>query len=134
MDTKFCKDCQQDKTVDAFPRQPRNKDGLNTYCRQCQSSRTKASPNYKGNLRKAQLKSFYGITPEIYSDLFDLQNGVCAICGSDESESMREHLCVDHDHSTGVVRGLLCHSCNIGLGKFKDDSELLKKAIIYLQK
>lgn len=132
METKLCKDCQLDVPVADFPKQPKNRDGLNSYCRKCQNIRTVSSPKYRENIRKAQLKKFYGITPEDYSSLFDLQNGVCAICGSDDSESMREYLCVDHDHATNVVRGLLCHSCNIGLGKFKDDANILLKAVKYL--
>lgn len=131
MTTKVCKDCLIEKSIDEFPKQPRNKDGLFTYCRPCNQVRTIKSPNYKASVRKAQLKKNYGITPEDYDSMFAKQKGVCAICSEADNEK-REYLCVDHDHATGVVRGLLCHNCNIGLGKFKDDPELLNKAIWYL--
>ena len=131
MTTKVCKDCQVEKPSIDFPKQPRNKDGLNTYCRSCQNIRTKASPNWKSNVRTASLKKNYGITPEDYDLMFAKQQGVCAICSQPDDEK-RQYLCVDHDHATGVVRGLLCHNCNIGLGKFQDDPNLLNKAIWYL--
>lgn len=131
MDTKLCKDCQQEKPATDFPKQPRNKDGLNTYCRSCQTIRTKASPNYRSNVRIAHLKKNYGITLDQYDEMFAKQKGVCAICSQPEV-SKREYLCVDHDHASGRVRGLLCHDCNIGLGKFKDDATRLNKAIWYL--
>mgnify|MGYP000013335075 CR=1 FL=1 len=131
MSTKFCKDCQIEKSIDEFPKQPRNKDGLFTYCRSCNNARTVKSPNYKLAVRKAQLKKNYGITPEDYDLMFAKQQGVCAICSQPDNEK-RQYLCVDHDHASGVVRGLLCHNCNIGLGKFQDDPNLLNKAIWYL--
>jgi Recombination endonuclease VII len=64
-------------------------------------------------------------------ELFERQNGTCAICGREEWEKVKV-LGVDHDHKTGRVRGLLCTDCNMGLGKFKDDPALLRKAIKYL--
>ena len=63
------------------------------------------------------------------------QGGRCAICGVHHSElNDREHfnLFVDHDHETGIVRGLLCTHCNVGLGHFRDSPNLLAKAIAYL--
>jgi len=71
-------------------------------------------------------KSRYGLTAEQYNDLLVAQGGRCAICKSDTL------LQVDHDHTTDVVRGLLCRECNMGLGKFKDCVELLTRAINYL--
>lgn len=55
----------------------------------------------------------------------------CAICGVEETK--RYHA-LDHDHKTGRLRGILCHSCNVGLGHFKDDPALLAKAIAYLDR
>lgn len=73
----------------------------------------------------------YGITPEEYAALLDRQLGRCAICRAD-SAGGRGGWHVDHDHNTGKVRGLLCHSCNLGLGHLKDDPALLRAAMEYL--
>jgi len=62
--------------------------------------------------------------------MLDEQEGVCAICR--RPPSAMTHLAVDHDHSTGVVRGLLCGACNLGLGNFRDDPDLLWRANQYL--
>lgn len=76
------------------------------------------------------LKHNYGITLEQYEAMVIEQNGVCKIC---------KHVCerygrlsVDHNHSTGEVRGLLCNNCNTSLGGFKDKSDVLRKAADYL--
>lgn len=65
------------------------------------------------------------------TELLEVQNNQCAICGESESES--EQLHVDHDHASGLVRGMLCRGCNLGLGNFKDDPIRLAVAIAYLQ-
>lgn len=80
------------------------------------------------NLRKQ-----YGINLEQYNQLLAEQNANCAICGLNQSE-IPLGLAVDHNHKTNCVRGLLCLNCNQGIGKFKDDPELLLKAIGYLRK
>ena len=71
----------------------------------------------------------YGLTIEQYDQMLFEQSYVCAICHKPCSKA----LAVDHDHKTGAVRGLLCMNCNHGLGKFKDDPNLLMAAIKYLQ-
>ncbi len=79
------------------------------------------------------------ITLNDYAKLLEEQKNKCAICGNEEtcidgrsSDKKPRRLSIDHCHSTGKVRGLLCHACNIAIGKFKDDIELLKKAITYI--
>jgi len=62
----------------------------------------------------------------------DTQKGVCAVCGRVETWRLPRKLSVDHDHLTGIVRGLLCHRCNIGIGYFEDDPERLHSAAKYL--
>ena len=62
-----------------------------------------------------------------------LQNGRCAICGKHQNK-FKKALSVDHCHKKGIIRGLLCNSCNLGLGKFYDNCELLNNAIYYLKK
>ena len=79
----------------------------------------------------------YGLSIEDYNALLEAQGGLCAICG--QAETMKRggvtwDLSVDHDHDTGVVRGLLCIACNHGLGRFRDDPRLLEAAIAYLRR
>ena len=80
--------------------------------------------------RGSRLKREYGISLQEYDRLCELQNNVCAICLKRKGEEM---LIVDHNHKTGKVRGLLCSDCNKGLGFFRDNSELLEKARVYLR-
>lgn len=77
----------------------------------------------------------YGLTNEEYKKMYNDQKGVCKICGKNNNtkEGKAKRLCVDHCHKTNTIRGLLCDNCNIGLGNFKDDVELLEKAINYLK-
>lgn len=77
------------------------------------------------------LKSKFGISLFEYNDLRHTQNYSCKICGTKETD-LDENLVVDHCHTTGKIRGLLCHCCNRGLGLLKDDTEILQKAIDYL--
>ena len=74
----------------------------------------------------------YGLTRDEYQALWDQQGGVCAICGQPQHRKGVK-LYVDHSKSTGHVRGLLCHSCNYGLGVFKDDANRLAAASRYLR-
>jgi hypothetical protein len=79
----------------------------------------------------------HGITPEDFQALLEAQGHHCAICGEanqvhDLNQLRSRQLNVDHDHNTGKIRGLLCHHCNVGLGHFKDNADLLRKALAYL--
>jgi len=118
-----CKCCGQGKASEEFP-------GLvyGTYrCRDCLAVTQRA----------AQVRR-HGRTSEEYQAFLDKQNGQCAICGVREGHrSCRGRECrlaIDHDHRTGMVRGLLCNNCNRGLGRFKDSVDLLEAAIRYLKR
>jgi hypothetical protein len=87
---------------------------------------------YKHNRRRL-LWNKYGLTEDDYNTLLIKQNHKCAICEATAPNGMGKWH-VDHCHTTGKVRGLLCMSCNIMLGKAKDSLEILQKAINYLQK
>lgn len=80
-------------------------------------------------IRTSHLKRNFGITVVEYNALFEFQNGLCAICGSDNEG---KSFCVDHDHESGKIRGLLCKKCNSGIGFLKDDMNIIKKALFYL--
>lgn len=87
--------------------------------------------------RRAYLAKKFRISLEDYNTVFEFQNQVCAICGASQSESnnpsFRRVLPVDHDHNTGIIRGILCGPCNRALGQFKDNEAVLQKAIEYLR-
>lgn len=81
--------------------------------------------------REARLQYIFGVGLDWYKQTLETQGNVCAICENPET-IQDTWLCVDHCHTTGQLRGLLCRACNLGLGKFKDSKELLKRAIEYL--
>jgi Recombination endonuclease VII len=74
----------------------------------------------------------YGLTPEAFDLLMVGQEGACAICRKEFRDGKDTTAHVDHDHSTGAVRGLLCGRCNRGLGCFDDNHDLLQRALQYL--
>lgn len=76
----------------------------------------------------------YKLSHESYEIFLEEQNYSCAICKTHISELSRSTLDIDHDHNTGIVRGLLCNSCNRGLGLFKDNVSLIMSAVKYLKK
>lgn len=92
----------------------------------------------------SHLKRKFGITLGDYRALLIKQGGVCAICGNPPAVAMgipsrrqgrmqNPRLVVDHNHETGAVRGLLCVTCNVGMGGLQDSVELLRNAIKYLE-
>lgn len=84
--------------------------------------------------RIQHLKRKYNITKDDYEIMFNKQEGKCAICGTIEPGAGKEFFYIDHNHNTNAIRGLLCLSCNFGIGAFKDKKELLINAISYLEK
>jgi len=82
-------------------------------------------------IRRCKLKKDYGITLEEYNNLLKKQNGVCAICGKPPKKE-NTLLCIDHNHSTKEIRGLLCHNCNLVLGLVYDNKIILENIINYL--
>jgi hypothetical protein len=104
-----------------------------TYCIECKKvSERQRGPrtNMHATYRKNHLWKAYRMTVMEYDEMLEKQDGVCAICGGKNSGGLR--LCVDHDHDTDHIRGLLCMSCNTALGLLKDDPELLTSASRYL--
>jgi len=88
--------------------------------------------NFKVYWKKADLKRKFKITIEQYISMFEKQNGCCIICGTHQSK-LKKALAVDHNHDTNKIRGLLCDTCNKGLGMFHDDINHLLNAIEYLK-
>lgn len=141
-----CSKCKKQLPVESFAKctTPKHKSrGYRQYCcRACQSRYDKRRYSKTApRVRKYQLLRFYGITPEQYQELYSQQSGLCFICltpkdawTGNTGTNNTACLYVDHDHKTNKVRGLLCHKCNFGLGQFKDDPELIKRALVYLQR
>lgn len=129
MKNKPCTKCGETfpETKEFFCLDNRNKSGLAGRCRNCDRKAYRA-PKTRNN----HLKNNYGIVEDDYNKLFKQQKGYCAICSRHQS-TLKRSLCIDHDHSTKTVRGLLCNSCNLVLGWVKDDIKTLEQAIKYLK-
>jgi len=127
--TKKCVRCGETKLLDEFHRQKHGNLGRHSWCKDCynlykrQRGRAAASPDMR---RKWNLSSRYGITEEGLDAMIAKQGGVCAICGKPMKRP-----CVDHNHITGEVRGILCHRCNIVIGGW-DDADIRNRALRYL--
>lgn len=124
---KLCRSCNEVLAIDNFSVNKSTSSGLEYACRQCKSGKSRETYKASPKPTRSHLRARYGISTEIYEEMFKSQDGKCSICHNYFPE-----LNVDHCHSTGEVRGLLCHNCNIGLGWFKDDIEALRSAIKYL--
>jgi len=98
----------------------KNKD---RYTEQARRRYMEENPLKKKKRRRANhLLAVYGLSLEDYNDLYNQQQGCCAICGKHQSEIKRT-LFVDHNHDTGKIRGLLCYTCNSGLGFYENNEE-----------
>lgn len=78
---------------------------------------------------RRRIEREFGLSPKNFDELIKVQHGKCAIC-----EKQMKRPCVDHDHKTKEVRGLLCLRCNSGIGQFDDSIQLVEKALTYLRK
>lgn len=81
----------------------------------------------------------HGFSQHAYDEMLAAQGGGCAICGRSpqhrlRGRSVRTRLALDHDHTSGAIRGLLCERCNLTIGRFEDRPELLEAAAVYLRK
>ena len=100
--------------------------------RECEQERNRQKTAQKGYWTADTLRRKYGWTPEQFDAQMTAQGGCCAICrGNDPGGHGRWH--VDHDHESGKVRGILCSNCNLGVGNVKDNVELLRRMVEYLQ-
>lgn len=147
---KRCSGCKETLPRENFSPSKTTFDQLSAYCRPCANKRYKKWR--KANLETAnrlqrdyykkhterfydyELKAHYGLPYGTYDKMLEAQSGRCAICGTLEPRGVGKRFHVDHCHETGVVRGLLCIECNIGIGKLKHSEDTLHKAIEYLQK
>lgn len=144
--SKVCYGCKIEKTYDLFSIDITKKSGISSRCEEC-LARAKRERIYNNPdlYRNDFLIRKYGISLKDYNRILKSQKGLCKVCErpsttiSKITKGIRD-LVVDHDHSheelTGEIRirGLLCHSCNTGLGLFLDDPKVLKRAFNYISK
>ena len=132
--TKTCTKCGLSHPLCAYSCYKYKGEGrTRAICKSCRSQLQKA--RYKENPdvhREYLYKQKYGLTLKQYDQMVDAQNGVCLICGTDSPMGHHKRFVVDHNHTTGEVRGLLCCKCNSGLGCFSDNPQSLLKAAQYL--
>ena len=107
-----------------------------TECKECEKKwKNKWYREYYSNnpelSRERRLKQNYNLTSEKWLEIWKFQGKKCAIC--EKSFNGTSDACIDHNHQTGEIRGLLCRQCNAALGLFKDDLETLNNAIKYLE-
>ena len=129
---KTCGVCKEKKSLEEFY-DKKNKGGSlgkDHCCKKCRNIKSK--DHYQRNPKKyweKQIGRNFNITPKEYEDMFEKQNYRCAICKEYKSS---KRLTVDHCHETGKVRGLLCDSCNLGIGMFGHNTAVLESAIRFL--
>ena len=135
-----CTKCNEIKNQDEFHIESKNpnRNYRRSHCKACDKIRTrKYAQENKEILSKKRVQYRREKVAFFPPDLFDKrlaeQNGVCAIC-SDTEAGGRGQFHADHDHATETPRGVLCHRCNIALGHFRDNPEILQAAIEYLNK
>lgn len=165
---KVCRKCFNEKSFVEYRPQKRGKNGLRSWCRECEKQYNKnlrrtdiqkyrqrdklkgrkfrnknrekinieAKERRRTNpeaMRNTDLKKNYGITLQRYNEMFQNQEGSCCICKKHQNE-FSKRLSVDHCHKTGKVRGLLCNNCNLAIGLFDEDLNVIKNTIYYLEK
>lgn len=129
---KHCNLCNQDKALEAFAWKNKAKGTRQSNCKECHKvySKTHYTNNKDYYVEKASRNRFagavYGLTREEELAFRKRNNGLCELC------NLRPASHIDHDHSTGNLRGHLCSGCNSGLGLLGDNLEGLEKAVLYL--
>lgn len=160
---KSCSKCKLSKEKNNFAKQPRAKDQLQSICKVCQAEATrkwyqenkeycreKRYDRYKknqerdnetvrrflkknpGKTKEYHLRAKFGIEKEQFNKMLTEQNNSCDICNNEFTKTLLAS--VDHNHSSGKVRGLLCGQCNTGIGLLKENEQTLLNAIEYLRK
>lgn len=135
--TKICAGCGDEKSEFDFNYNKTSPDGLKNKCKICISAYQKN--NHKKRLDEdsdafwgARIIHLYSMTPDQYTEKLKEQNGVCEICHQFDPTNTR--LAIDHCDHTKINRGLLCRNCNMSLGGFDHNPELLRYAASYLEK
>lgn len=164
MDTKICTKCKKElpATLEYFYKSNRGALGLHSICKVCtreydNSEKRKESkrlwvennlerrreivrnhkrlPKSKAKTRLDHVLRSYSLTEEQLIEMMDKQKGCCDICGDSlVNPDSKRFYTVDHNHNTGITRGLLCNECNLAIGNLKEDKNIFIRAIEYLDK
>ena len=143
---KECTTCKTEKPFTDFYRSKNYNGGYGYRCKSCDTIARKEyearhPKRVKGSHRRANMLNKYGLTVERYDEMWAEQSGKCVICSvgmvnihtDGDSKNKSNTANIDHCHDTGKVRGILCATCNKGLGLFYDRVDLLENAINYLR-
>lgn len=126
--TKDCTKCGESKHSSHFWKDKTKPSGLHSQCKPCAKEVRKK--NYCPKRAKGwKLKEKYSITLDKFESMYEDQGGLCKVCN--DSERSEEGLCVDHCHTTGTVRGLLCSGCNKALGLLSENADYMINLIEY---
>ena len=138
-----CPQCEQEKARSEFylKKNIQKRSGLLERvvpCKECHKRNRKDNYElYRDKQENWRLNHFYGIDKDEYNRMLEEQGGTCMICNKAgdirKKDSRPIALAVDHNHETGKIRGLLCLNCNSGIGKLGDSTDILRKAIEYLE-
>lgn len=142
---KPCSKCREVKPLDSFFNDRSSRDGKQWRCKACQQKYTQAATKrwrqtnratYQVSKHKSQIKRKYGLGLDELQTRLVVQGGTCGICGraiefGATDKINKPH--IDHNHQSGAFRGLLCLTCNTGIGMLGDSPELLRAALAYLE-
>ena len=133
---KQCCSCKQVKLLSEFGNNKSRPDGKHSDCKTCRKAYNAQRDPYRNDIKSRPTKAMaqLSLSHQEYDELYQQQNGLCAICGLPETGKNQysvKHLAVDHDHITGKVGGLLCYRCNTRLGVL-EDQVFYSSAISYL--
>ena len=135
---RTCSKCGETKPITEFFVDRQKATGYRPDCKKCNGARSiKWNRENKHRHKGYCIKHNYGISMVDYNEMVFSQNGECAICKkkpNQEGAKINRVLHIDHCHSTGTVRGLLCGACNRALGLFRDDKKTIENALNYLSK
>ena len=134
--SKTCTKCGITKDIEEFYKRggKQSPDSRKNHCKDCDKKRvSKSYWEDPSKSRNNDLKRLYGITLNEYNQMLLNQNNQCAICNATDPGGKHGKFMVDHCHSTGKVRGLLCKRCNIALGEVRDNPYILQSMIKYLK-
>lgn len=150
---KECSRCKLTKELPDFKKDKRRLDGRSSFCKKCHVKQTtdyrktvagylkykeyrteyvKSGKSKQVNKNALILKK-YGLTRDGYLEMSNAQNNCCYICKI-KREDLNYDLCVDHNHTTGKVRKLLCRPCNLVIGNCYENEKILNSAVEYLKK